>query len=203
MKYTLFVVSLTALALPGASHARGQTPPMNMADHMSMMDLPATDGPGFVVADVRFMQGMIAHHAQAVTMAEWATTHGAGPRLLKLAEKIHISQTDEIGLMKRWLAERNQAVPNQMQIDMMMMPGMLTPEQLAQLDAASGTEFDRLFLTFMIDHHRGALVMADEVLTNPLGAQDSDIFRFLTDVMVDQSAEIDVMTNMLDAIPGE
>jgi uncharacterized protein (DUF305 family) len=164
--------------------------------------LPATGGPGFTAADVRFMQGMIPHHAQAITMAAMAPSHGAGERLLKLAQKIDISQRDEIVFMKRWLAERKQVVPDSMQIHMMVMPGMLTPAQLAQLDAARGAEFDRLFLTFMIQHHEGALTMVDDLLASPGAAQDSDIFRFVSDVDIDQSAEIDVMWSMLDAIPG-
>jgi uncharacterized protein (DUF305 family) len=165
-------------------------------------DLPATDGPGFTAADVRFMQGMISHHAQAIRMAQMAPTHGAGEQLLKLAQKIDISQKDENKFMARWLAEREQAVPDSMHVQMMMMPGMLTPEQLAELDAAREGEFDRLFLTFMIQHHQGALTMVDSLLASPGAAQDSDIFRFITDVQVDQSAEIDVMGSMLEAYPG-
>jgi uncharacterized protein (DUF305 family) len=166
-------------------------------------ELPATDGPGFVAADARFMQGMIPHHAQAVTMAEWASTHGANSQILRLAQKIDISQRDEIKLMERWLSERAQAVPDSMQVRMMMMPGMVAPAQMAQLDRARGTEFDRLFLTFMIQHHQGALGMVDALFASPGAAQDSDIFRFVTDVDADQRAEIDVMWTLLDAIPRD
>ena len=164
--------------------------------------LPATDGPGFTAADVRFMQGMIPHHAQAIEMARMAGTHGAGQRVLQLALKIDISQRDEIKFMQRWLAERKQAVPDSAHLHMMVMPGMLTPAQLVELERARGTEFDKLFLAFMIQHHQGALTMVQELLASPRAAEDSDIFRFVTDVDADQSAEIDVMSAMLEAISG-
>jgi uncharacterized protein (DUF305 family) len=193
-----FAVLLTAATLLSACAPERPPEPAEAMSH----DLPATDGPGFTAADVRFMQGMISHHAQAIRMAEMAPTHGAGEQLLKLAQKIDISQKDENKFMARWLAEREQAVPDSMHVHMMMMPGMLTPEQLAELDAARNDEFDRLFLTFMIQHHQGALTMVDTLLASPGAAQDSDIFRFITDVQVDQSAEIDVMGSMLEAYPG-
>jgi uncharacterized protein (DUF305 family) len=148
------------------------------------------------------MQGMIPHHAQAIEMAGMAPANGAGSQVLRLAQKIDISQRDEIELMEDWLAQRQQAVPDASHGHMMIMPGMLTAEQLAQLGRARGQEFDRLFLTFMIQHHEGALMMVHELLASPGAAQDSDIFRFVTDVEADQSAEIDVMGAMLDAIPG-
>lgn len=194
--------ALIAAAAIGASACAPEESAQPAASQEHMHELPATDGPGFIVADVRFMQGMISHHAQAIHMAAMAPSHGAGERLLKLAQKIDISQKDEIKFMQRWLAERQQAVPDSMQVSMMMMPGMLTPEQIAQLDQARGQDFDRLFLTFMIQHHQGALSMVDSLFASPTAAQDSDIFRFVTDVQVDQSAEIDVMGSMLEAIPG-
>jgi uncharacterized protein (DUF305 family) len=162
--------------------------------------LPATAGNGFTVPDVRFMQDMIGHHAQAIIMAGWAPSHGAGGQVLKLANKIDISQRDEIVMMKQWLADRKQAVPDDAHLHMMMMPGMLTPEQMAQLDKARGQEFDRLFLTFMIQHHTGALEMVKTLFANPTAGQDSDIFRFATDVDADQRDEIFVMTQMLEQL---
>jgi uncharacterized protein (DUF305 family) len=162
--------------------------------------LPATAGPGYTVADVRFMQDMIAHHAQALVMAAMAPTHGAGAQLLKLAEKIDISQRDEILMMKRWLAERNQAVPDDEQLHAMHMPGMLTAEELARLDAARGRDFERLFLTFMIRHHEGALQMVEALFASRGAGQDPDIFRFATDVDADQRDEIFVMQYMLDML---
>ena len=189
---------------PGA--AAGQNAPAQPHE------LPASDGPGYTAADVRFMQGMIGHHAQALVMAEMVPTHGVSERVVQLAEKIDISQRDEIDFMTRWLVERDQAVPQDPAAHAghagqaghaahpMLMPGMLTPEQLEQLDAARGREFDRLFLTFMIEHHRGALVMVDDLFASPGAAQDSDIFRFVTDVDVDQRAEIFTMQGMLDML---
>jgi uncharacterized protein (DUF305 family) len=189
---------------PAAPSAAQPTPAhdaMPMHDmHGALEGLPATAGPGYAVADVRFMQGMIGHHAQAVTMSKWAPTHDAGESLLKLAEKIRISQTDEIALMKNWLRERGQAVPSDERIAAMRMPGMLTDEQMKQLEAARGTEFDRLYLAFMIQHHRGALTMVSALDEDPAAAQDPDIFRFITDVDFDQRNEIWVMQTMLNTI---
>jgi uncharacterized protein (DUF305 family) len=177
-------------------------PPAAAQPHMhdALQGLPATAGPDYAVADVRFMQGMIGHHAQAVTMAEWAPTHDAGEPLRILAEKIWISQRDEIEFMKRWLAERGQAVPDDARIRSMRMPGMLTEEQMARLEAASGREFDRLFLIFMVEHHRGALQMVATLFDDPTAAQESEIFRFVTDVDTDQRNEIYVMETMLDTM---
>ncbi|HEX7089911.1 MAG TPA: DUF305 domain-containing protein [Longimicrobiales bacterium] len=168
--------------------------------HAGPYVLPATAGPGFTVADVRFMQDMIGHHAQAIEMARMAATHGAGEAVRKLAEKIDISQSDEIALMEQWLVERGQAVPDEEYRRAVRMPGMLTPEQMAQLDAARGPEFDRLFLTFMIGHHRGALEMVEALFASPGAAQDPDIFRFATDVDADQRDEIYIMQSVLSML---
>jgi len=194
----------TAACAPAGDRQHAGTEHGAEQDH-AMHGLPATAGPGYTVADVQFMQGMISHHAQALSMAALAPTHGAGAQLLKLAEKIDISQKDEIELMRRWLVERDQAVPDAGHLHDMHMPGMLTAEQFAQLDAARGREFDRLFLTLMIQHHLGALVMTDALFASPGAAQDSDIFAFVTDVGTDQRDEIGVMEymlDMLDATPG-
>lgn len=159
--------------------------------------LAASAGPGYSVADVRFMQHMIGHHAQAIEMAAMAPTNGAGPRLRELARKIDISQRDEIELMKDWLRQRQQPVPTDEQAHAMPMPGMLTAEQMAELAAARGREFERLFLTYMIRHHEGALQMVDELFSTPGAGQEPDIFRFATDVDADQRDEIYVMRMML------
>jgi len=168
--------------------------------HTAPYVLPAAAGPGYTVADVRFMQDMIGHHQQAIEMARMAATHGAGEAVRKLAEKIEISQLDEIALMEQWLRERDQVVPDEEYRRSAFMPGMLTPEQMAQLDAARGREFDRLFLTFMIQHHRGALEMVDALFATPGAAQDPDLFRFATDVDADQRDEIYVMQSMLSTL---
>ncbi len=162
------------------------------------MSLPATAGPGYTVADVRFMQHMIGHHAQAIIMAAKAPTHGASNNVVRLAQKIDISQRDEIVMMKAWLTERKQAIPTDAASLEMMMPGMLTAAQMTQLDNAKGTAFDRLFLTFMIGHHEGALSMVKDLFRAPGAGQDSEIFRFATDVDSDQRDEIYVMHQMLD-----
>lgn len=163
-------------------------------------ELTATGGPGFTAADAGFMQMMIVHHAQAITMAQMATTHGAGDAVLTLSQRIEISQDDEIEFMARWLRDRDQPVPTDEQIRTMHMPGMLTAEQLAELDAARGAEFDRLFLTFMIQHHLGAIDMVDDLFAAPGAAQESEIFRFATDVGSDQLDEIGVMEGLLDRL---
>jgi uncharacterized protein (DUF305 family) len=166
----------------------------------------------YTKADIEFMSGMISHHAQAVKMAQWAPTHGASKGLQTFAARIALAQTAEIGLMQTWLADRNQVVPDadpngmKMKMDgmdmnhVMLMPGMLTEEQMKQLDAARGKEFDRLFLTFMIQHHNGAIQMVDKLLATDGAAQDEVVFKFSNDVQADQTTEIDRMQQMLDAL---
>ena len=154
------------------------------------------------------MAGMIGHHAQAVLMAGWAPSHGASESVRALCERIVVAQNDEIVFAQRWLREHNEFVPptdprGHMMPGMdqpMLMPGMLTPEQMAQLDAARGAEFDRLFLTFMIQHHQGALTMVADLISVPGAAQDGPVFRFAADVNADQTTEIDRMTRMLAAL---
>jgi uncharacterized protein (DUF305 family) len=170
--------------------------------HPHTAELPASAGAGFTVADVRFIQNMIGHHAQAIRMTEMAASRGASPRLLELARKIDISQRDEIALMEQWLTERKQPLPGAAH-QHSMMPGMLNADQLAQLDAARGPVFDRLFLEFMIRHHQGALQMVEELFETPRAGEDSDIFRFATDVDADQRDEIFVMERLLDTIREE
>ena len=199
LHWAVLVCALTACA------ARPETPhpvaaPAAPAAHPHHApELGATAGPGFTVADVRFMQHMIGHHAQALQMTAMAPGQGASEAVLRLAQKIDISQRDEIAMMKRWLEERRQAVPGEAHSHGTMMPGMLTAEQLAQLGAARGREFDRLFLTFMTRHHEGALQMVRELFRTPGAGQDPDLFRFVTDVDADQRDEILVMERMLHA----
>jgi uncharacterized protein (DUF305 family) len=161
----------------------------------------------YTAADIYFMSGMISHHAQAIKMAGWATSHGASAALVRLSERILTGQTDEIGLMQSWLRDRNQPVPEPdpagMKMTMggmehvMLMPGMLSPEQMAQLDSARGVDFDRLFLTFMIQHHQGAITMVRELFGAPGAAQDEVVFKFANDVEIDQTTEIARMQQML------
>jgi uncharacterized protein (DUF305 family) len=162
-------------------------------------------------ADVELMSGMIPHHAQAVIMAGWAATHGARADVKILCERIVVAQRDEIRLMRNWLAERGQEVPDSMatrhrmkmgnMVHEMLMPGMLTDEQMAALDKARGSAFDRLFLTGMIAHHKGAIDMVNELFSHGDAGHDGTVFRFASDVIADQSAEIHKMLLMLETVP--
>lgn len=161
-------------------------------------------------ADVAFMSGMILHHAQAVLIAEWAPTHGASPSLQAMCERIVVGQQDEIGLMSRWLRSKNEAVPDPASFHAMMpgmdhsmlMPGMLTPDELSRLDLARGPEFDRIFLEYMIVHHQGAITMVDQLFATHGAGQDEVVFRFASDVYADQTTEIRRMQGMLAALPA-
>jgi uncharacterized protein (DUF305 family) len=161
----------------------------------------------YTAADVRFMTGMIYHHAQAVLIAGWAPTHGASPSLRALCERIVVGQSDEIALIQRWLRDRHEPVPDPGASHAMMagmdpamtMPGMLTADQMGQLDRARGPEFDRLFLTLMIQHHKGAITMVNELFGQGAGEQER-VFRFASDVYADQSTEIARMQKMLAAL---
>lgn len=169
----------------------------------------------FTEADVRFMTGMIVHHAQAIVMGRMAPTHGAGPSIRTLAARIINAQKDEIATMERWLRDRDQPAPEAAHAEHAAhaeqageaghaaharMPGMLTPEQMRELDRARGREFDRLFLTYMIQHHRGALTMVDELLEADGAAQDPATFKLASDIHVDQATEIARMERMLEAM---
>ncbi len=175
--------------------------------------VPAQGAAGFAPPDVNFMQGMIGHHAQALVMAAMSPTHGASAKVLLLSKKIAISQHDEIVLMQNWLRDRHQTVPSPgvmvmpdgMKMDggdHDLMPGMLTAAQLRQLDQARDTTFDRLFLTFMIQHHQGAITMVADLFATPDGGQGAEIFRYATDVDADQRAEIGRMQQMLNSSSG-
>jgi uncharacterized protein (DUF305 family) len=151
-------------------------------------------------ADVKFMQGMIGHHEQAVEMVALMPDRTARPEMKMLGRRIDESQTDEIKMMEHWLQARGQSLPDPHAHHMhgaTLMPGMLTEEQMAQLTAAKGAEFDRLFLQFMIQHHQGALIMVKDLFAAKGAAQDSEIFAFATDVDADQTAEIQRMAAML------
>ena len=157
----------------------------------------------FTPADVKFMQGMIHHHAQAVDMTQLLATRTNSDDMKKLALRIELSQNDEMKMMRRWLAVRGQDVPGEHAHHMPgapMMPGMLGAEEMARLAATKGTEFDRLFLEGMIKHHGGALTMVQELFATPGAGQDSEIYAFASDVDADQRMEMDRMAAMLAAI---
>ncbi|HET7229746.1 MAG TPA: DUF305 domain-containing protein [Longimicrobium sp.] len=173
-------------------------------------------------ADVAFMRGMMAHHAQALEMTALVPTHTENTQIQLLARRIDVSQQDEIATIRRWLQDRGEAVPAAgahaghdmagMQHDMpgmqhdtsamehARMPGMLSPEEMARLRAATGVEFDALFLQLMIRHHEGALTMVEQLLAAPGAAQQPDTFGFANDVDADQRAEIARMQRLLAAI---
>lgn len=161
----------------------------------------------YTKADIDFMSGMIHHHAQAIQISRWAPTHGASPAVIRLTERIINAQQDEIVLMQNWLRDRNQEPPEPNPAGMVVMhgdaahvvpmPGMLSDDQLKRLDAARGLEFDQLFLTFMIQHHRGAVEMVRTLFSSHGGGQDEAIFKLASDVEVDQTTEINRMLQML------
>jgi uncharacterized protein (DUF305 family) len=187
---------------PGAPGAPSKTLP------------PSTRGtlPPLAKADVQFMQGMILHHAQAVEMTAMIESHTQNKDLRLLGAKISISQSDEIKFMKRWLAARGESIPKVMpntaamdmpgmdmpHNSMPLMPGMLTPRQMEALRKAKGAEFNRLFLSGMIQHHNGALIMVKDLFNTAGAGQDAELFDFATDADNTQRAEIKIMEGMLN-----
>jgi uncharacterized protein (DUF305 family) len=191
------------------------------AGHAPPGDSAATarrDTARHTAADAAFMQGMIGHHAQALVMAALVPSRTATPALRALAERLDVSQRDEIAAMRRWLADRGEPVPDSTGAlpgaagahagheahgghAAAAMPGMLTPVQLAELAAASGAAFDRLFLRLMIQHHEGALVMVRDLLATPGAAREAQTFAFVSDVDTDQRAEIARMQALLTRLP--
>ena len=178
----------------------------------------AQNAPRYTAADVRFMQGMIGHHAQALAMTALIPARTSRQDIRSLGQRIEVSQKDEIAMMKQWLKDRHQqvsandamhdhqAAPDRsmnmpgMAMSDTLMPGMLTTEQLAELARTSGDEFDRLFLKDMIRHHEGALVMVASLIGTTGSAQEAEVFRFASEVDSDQRAEIARMTALLDAL---
>jgi uncharacterized protein (DUF305 family) len=177
--------------------------------------------PSHTADDVKFMQNMISHHAQALERTALVPTRTTRQEIRLLAERIEISQKDEISLMQRWLTDRHELVPDThgsrgpdhhpsahdmamsgAQMPGTLMPGMLTAEQLSQLASKRGPEFDRLFLEDMIRHHEGALVMVKALLGTNGAAQEPEIFRFTSDIDADQRAEIMRMRALLSGTSG-
>lgn len=200
MRFTSLITAGAGLLLLSASAAAQQPAGMDHS-HMHGMAMPPVSIPRgaiYTEADVRFMQGMIAHHAQAIYMSRLAAGRNASARVTKFANKIDQSQEAEIRLMQDWLRANMQFAPDTSSWRTMTMAGMLTTEQLTQLTAASGREFDRLFLTFMIQHHEGALKMVADLFATPRAGQDVDVSVFANDVEVVQTAEIATMKQMLN-----
>lgn len=183
------------------------------APGMPSKTLPASTtgvAPQASQADIEFMQGMIMHHAQAVEMTALIPSHTQNPEIRSLGARIGLSQADEMKFMKRWLAARGQpesmAMPGMPEMDMSgnpmhAMPGMLTPEQMDALRHATGAKFDHLFLTGMIQHHNGALIMVKDLFDHAGSGQDAELFEFATDADNTQRAEIVIMQNMLKERP--
>ena len=222
--FAITAAVLAVVALAGCGAARGGTAapsPQPVADGQDAVARARADSARhpYTAADVHFMTVMIGHHSQAVAIAEWALTHGAGPSVRALAERIVNGQQDEIATMRRWLADRGQPVPDASgatgthgtahashgahAAQQAPMPGMLSEAQLRQLDRARGAEFDRLFLTFMIQHHRGAVAMVEQLFGTYGAGQDETVFKFASDVNVDQTTEIARMQRMLAALTLE
>src|SRR6185503_2910640 len=189
--------------------------PALLAQGQVAQKVPGTkDYPGrypFTRADIDFVSGMISHHAQAIIMANLAPTHGASRSVSTLCARIINAQTDEIKIFQQWEKDRGlpitdaKPMPTKMLMNgvemSMMMPGMLTEAQMKELEASQGVEFDRAFLTFMIQHHGGAITMVNTLMSSPGAAQDDAVYKFSSDIFADQSAEIDRMTGMLNALP--
>lgn len=209
-----------AAALPQTPVVKPGAPGQPSTTVISAMPMTA---PKASAADIAFMQGMIHHHAQALEMTALLYTRSADPAMKLLAKRIDVSQTDEIGMMRRWLLARGAEAPDPLGasaaghampgmdgmdgMDMggaptMMMPGMLTAAQMKALAAAKGPAFDKLFLEGMIQHHGGALVMVAELLKAPGAVQDADIGDFASHVDADQRMEIIRMSAMLDTLKG-
>ncbi len=188
-------------ALAGAQSSSEQKPNTIHQTPPGLGQFPYSD------ADVEFMSGMIPHHAQAVIMAGWAPTHGARTDVAIFCERIVVGQSDEIATMQQWLRDRGLPVPDakstrhKMKMNgvehEMLMPGMMTDEQMEALDKARGPEFDRLFLEGMIRHHQGAIDMVEALFKAYGAAQDELIYKFASDVQADQSTEIARMHKML------
>jgi uncharacterized protein (DUF305 family) len=205
------LLALFSLAAPFALAQSGQAPvvvqpgapgqPTKTLPSSTRALLPPTSS-----ADVEFMQGMIMHHAQAVEMTALIPSHTTNQDVRLLGARISRSQSDEIKFMERWLRARGEptsmSMPGMPDMDMSgrpmsLMPGMLTPAQMQALRAAHGAEFDRLFLTGMIQHHGGALTMVHDLFTHPGAGQVADLFTFVTDVDSGQRAEIRIMQSLL------
>jgi len=198
------VLVLSAVLLGGPSLALCQSGGMTGMSGMDMgHEIVIPKGALYTKADVEFMQGMIAHHAQAIVMSRMAESHGANPQVLKLSNKIDQSQVPEIRIMQAWLQRNDQFAPDTSSWHHVMMSGMLTPAQLNELDAARGVDFDRAYLRLMIQHHAGALKMVDDLFNTPLAGQEVDVNVFANDVVTAQTVEIGIMQRLYTQVPGK
>jgi uncharacterized protein (DUF305 family) len=195
------VLSIVLLGSP--SLALSQSGSMSGMSGMDMgHEIVIPNGAPYTKADVEFMQGMIAHHAQAIVMSRMAESHGANPQVMKLSNKIDQSQVPEIRIMQSWLTRNKQYAPDTSSWHHMTMPGMLTAAQLNELDAARGVDFDRAYLRLMIQHHAGALKMVDDLFNSSLAGQEVDVNVFANDVVTAQTVEIGIMQRLLTQLPA-
>lgn len=192
-------LALLALLAGGAVPAAAQHG--DHAHHAMGPEIVIPPGARYTKADVQFMQGMIAHHAQAIVMSRLAESNGANPQVLKLSRKIDQSQIPEILIMQDWLRRHQQFAPDTSSWRGMRMDGMLDDAEMAALTAARGTAFDRLFLVGMIKHHAGAIKMVDELFKTPGAGQEVDANVFANDVATTQTAEIGIMRRLLAQLP--
>ena len=198
----IIACAVFSLLVGGSSIASAQGGGMAGMDHMHMgPEIVIPKGAIYTKADVEFMQGMIAHHAQAVVMSRMAESHGANPQVRKLSNKIDQSQIPEILIMQSWLKRYSQFAPDTASWHTMRMDGMLSDEEMKDLDAAKGTAFDRAFLTGMIKHHAGALKMVDDLFKSPRAAQEVDVNVFANDVVTAQTGEIGIMRRLMSQLP--
>ena len=207
--------ALATVALVAALPASAQDPPPPVIVQpgapgeptrtLTIEEAAALRRPVHVDADVRFMQGMIHHHGQALDMTELLSSRTESEEMRMLAQRIDISQTDEIGTMEGWLKSRGEDAPRVREEDAtpladdQLMPGMLTERQMAQLASATGEAFDRLFLELMIVHHEGALTMVERLFMTSGAGQEPEISQFASHVDADQVIEIGRMRTMLQA----
>jgi uncharacterized protein (DUF305 family) len=192
---TTAALALLALLVLPPSIVQAQQHSMAGMNHIMV-----PEGAAYTVADVEFMQGMIAHHAQAIYMSRLAASHGANAKLLKLATKIDQSQVAEIRIMQQWLRSNGQTAPDTSSWRTMRMAGMLTDDQIKALTDAKGVEFDRAYLEYMIQHHEGALQMVKDLFATPRAGQEVDVNVFANDVVSVQTAEIGAMQQMLSQL---
>jgi uncharacterized protein (DUF305 family) len=165
---------------------------------LTSREIDQLDVPGYTDADVAFVHGMIGHHEQALAMTALVDARAEREDLPRFAERIDVSQRDEIVQLEAWLTERDELRPGEPHIEHgELMPGMLTADDLAQLEAASGRRFDELFLQYMIRHHEGAVAMVEGLLTGGAGGQEPGLFQLAQHIELDQQVEIARMKQVL------
>jgi uncharacterized protein (DUF305 family) len=204
IKRVASTIVLSIMMIGGPSLAHAQAGGMKGMPGMDMgHEIVIPKGAPYTKADVEFMQGMIAHHSQAIVMSNMAESHGANPQVLKLSNKIAQSQVPEIAIMQAWLRRNKQFAPDTASWHNMTMSGMLTTEQLNELDAAKGVEFDRAYLRYMIMHHVGALKMVDDLFNTSMAGQEVDVNVFANDVVTAQTVEIGIMQKLTNQLPAK